>query len=340
MSSPKYQPQLITAGNIIPELHYGPFAVNWWTLFNPKISKNKNLSYIPIRVNMRIQIILNKTKFIIHTICDMSNTMQPGYVCENDVDGQIHLTASEAINKVYKKFFNTETRFPGPSIMGFDNENIVEQLLHGVTFQPFKIQVDNLSIFISKLGATSTENENSIQSGYQSSFISKFRGKQCLFVQQINDNGYKIDIFHKNEKIASYNNISLNEVWVNTGVLKKYNGETLFGIHHPVTINSIKKNNGPICYVTDWNNKDLLTSAFEQHLKRRISGINLDWYRFFIQWKEQPSSIIEFKTHLKTIYPSDYIFNDRELRAWRAMLRSVGCTNITPFKNDELKVRL
>ncbi|RHZ81963.1 hypothetical protein Glove_115g56 [Diversispora epigaea] len=117
MSFPKYQPQpqLITVGNFVPPLYYGPFA--------------------------------------------------------------IYLSASEVINKMYKKFFNTKTWFSGSSIMGFDNENILEQFLYGVPFQPFKIQVDALSIFISKLDITNTKNGNSIQSGYQASVTSKFQKK-------------------------------------------------------------------------------------------------------------------------------------------------------------------
>jgi len=33
------------------------------------------------------------------------------------------------------------------------------------------------------------------------------------------------------------------------------------------------------------------------------------------------------------MYPSDHKFSDRELQAWNAMLKAVGCTNITPFSN-------
>ncbi|RHZ75354.1 hypothetical protein Glove_216g176 [Diversispora epigaea] len=139
MPSPKYKPQLLAIGNFIPILHYGPFAVNWWTFTNSKTSKNKNSLCIPIRVNERIQIKLNKIKFIIRIICNESNTIQSSYVCENDINDKIYLTTSEAINETYKKIFNMETQFSSPSIMDFDNENIIEQILSGVLFQPFKI---------------------------------------------------------------------------------------------------------------------------------------------------------------------------------------------------------
>jgi hypothetical protein len=80
-----------------------------------------------------------------------------------------------------------------------------------------------------------------------------------------------------------------------------------------------------------------MTQAFEQHLKRRTIA-DLNWHKFFIEWKEQESSIIELMAHLKPLYPPNYEFTDRELRAWRKMMKSVGCTNITPYKKEESKV--
>ena len=42
------------------------------------------------------------------------------------------------------------------------------------------------------------------------------------------------------------------------------------------------------------------------------------------------SNIIELYTHVGKIYDSNHEFQERELRAWRAMFRSAGCTDITP----------
>ena len=44
--------------------------------------------------------------------------------------------------------------------------------------------------------------------------------------------------------------------------------------------------------------------------------------------------------HLRSLYPPNHEFTDRELRAWRKMMRSVGCTDITPYKKQESKVNL
>jgi len=58
-----------------------------------------------------------------------------------------------------------------------------------------------------------------------------------------------------------------------------------------------------------------MTQAFEQHLKRKTAILDLNWHKFFIEWKEQESNIIEFMVHLKPLYPLNYKFNDQELRA-------------------------
>ena len=122
-------------------------------------------------------------------------------------------------------------------------------------------------------------------------------------------------------------------------ILKNYDGDVLFGIKHPATINALKiYANSPICSVNDWNNIEIMTQAFERHLKRQTTILDLNWHKFFIEWKEQESNVIEFMTHLKPLYLLNYKFNDRELRAWRKMMKSVGCTNITPYKKQKSKV--
>lgn len=43
---------------------------------------------IPLRLNMRVQLELNKTKFIVRIVSAEDN-MKPGYVCESDVAAKI-----------------------------------------------------------------------------------------------------------------------------------------------------------------------------------------------------------------------------------------------------------
>lgn len=330
MSSQKHNLQLISAGQLIPSLHYGPFAGEWWLVNNQK-------TFVPIRINMRIQVELNKTKLVIRVV---NNDDKPGYVCESDETGEIYLSPSEAINETYKKLFDNRTRYSGLSVMGFDNDIIISELLSDVIFSPFKITLDKLTILVINLGDSSNNFDNIVGSGYQSSFNYRYQGKQCLFVQKkISTNNYEIEIFQKAEKIITYNDISPTEIWKKIGILKNHNGDTLFGINHPTTIEAFEKyQDPPICNVTQWNDIEIMTEAFDQCLKKKIAIVGIDWYKFFVSWKEQKATIIELISHLKKIYPSEHVFTDRELNAWRRMMKKTGCVEITPYKRNESKV--
>ncbi|CAB4387364.1 unnamed protein product [Rhizophagus irregularis] len=178
--------------------------------------------------------------------------MKPGYVCESDVAAKIYLSASEAVNKTYNNLFNNKTRYSGPSVLGFDNENITKELLSDVLFCPFKITVDKLSILIINLG-----NSNGNMSGYQSSFIYKYQDKQSLFIQKIERKYCYIEVFQNKEKVAYYRK--------KTGILKNYNGSILFGIEHPVTINALKNYvESPICSVNEWGDIENLLNGVDK----------------------------------------------------------------------------
>ncbi|CAJ0844679.1 4320_t:CDS:2 [Entrophospora sp. SA101] len=42
---------------------------------------------------------------------------------------------------------------------------------------------------------------------------------------------------------------------------------------------------------------------------------------------------VELHSSLEKMYPLNHKFSDHELQTWNAILRAVGCTNITPFSN-------
>jgi len=177
MSSKKQTIQLLTSGNLVSTLHYDIYAVNWWTFIDKKMPNEEKQICIPLRLNMRVQLELNKTKFIIHVV-NAEDGIKSGYVCESDVAAKVYLSASEAINKAYNNLFNNKTWYSGPSVLGFDNENITQELLSDVLFCPFKIMVDKLSILIIKLSDSNKKN----MVGYQSSFMYKYQEKQSLFL--------------------------------------------------------------------------------------------------------------------------------------------------------------
>lgn len=121
---------------------------------------------------------------------------------------------------------------------------------------------------------------------------------------------------------------------------QNYNSSSLFGLDNPIVKRELERihKTSLQCQVTEWDDLEIMTKFFYKHLYQNIATTNLPWYRFFVNWKTQKSNIIELTNALKKIYPSDFTVDDRILRNWRAMLRAVGCTNITPFSKQESKV--
>src|SRR4051812_45329672 len=105
MSFKKQTTQLLSSGSLVPTLHYGVYSINWWTFIDRKILNEVKQICIPIRLNMRVQMELNKTKFIVRII-SAEDGIKPGYICESNVAAKVYLTASEAINKTFNNLFN------------------------------------------------------------------------------------------------------------------------------------------------------------------------------------------------------------------------------------------
>ncbi|CAG8485530.1 13164_t:CDS:2 [Funneliformis caledonium] len=111
----------IRDSSLIPILHYSIYSINWWTFIDRKILNEEKQICIPIRLNMRVQLEFNKTKFIIR-IVSAEDGIKPGYICESDVAAKVYLSALEAINKTYNN----------SSVLGFDNENVTQELLSDI----------------------------------------------------------------------------------------------------------------------------------------------------------------------------------------------------------------
>ena len=63
-----------------------------------------------------------------------------------------------------------------------------------------------------------------------------------------------------------------------------------------------------------------------------------NWKYFFTSWAKSKNPIIELEPALRAIYPKGYEFSERELGAWKTMLKAVGATNITPWSCEESQV--
>ncbi|CAG8733078.1 13245_t:CDS:1, partial [Dentiscutata heterogama] len=56
-----------------------------------------------------------------------------------------------AITSVYQTVFGTKAKFSDLAYLGLDQEKTTQKLLENVTFYPFIIQINNISIFVSSL---------------------------------------------------------------------------------------------------------------------------------------------------------------------------------------------
>lgn len=308
--------KLLAKGLIVNEHHYGTFARNWWTF------RRENI--IPLRLGMRVGVELNALIFTLQIVESIPIKLLPGYSCEAAGVSSIQLTPSAAINEVYKNIFETATEYNGQAIMGFDDEQIVKELLEDVEFYPFTINIQNISIFVAGL------NSDRFGAGYISMFTNKFRGQRCLFVQKIKKKLFYVEVYKDMEILAYYEGNSPIEVWESIGILKKCGG-ALFGLDHPQMLNAIQK----VCHVVscnynDWNNATIMDKLFEKYLKRKIAIAGIEWRKLFTEWATQKSGIAEFFSLLRIIYPENYTFAKHEIQAWQRLFKAAGCTDITP----------
>jgi hypothetical protein len=216
-------------------------------------------------------------------------------------------------------------------MMGFDDEQIVKELLEDVEFYSFTINIQDISLFVAGL------NLDTFEMGYVSMFTNRFRGQRCLFVQRIKKNLFCVEIYKDTEILVYYEGDSPIAVWESIGILKKYGG-ALFGLDHPQMLNAIQKANHIVCNHNDWNNATIMDRLFEKYLKRKIAIANIEWRKLFTEWSMQKSGIVEFFNILRTIYPKNYEFVEHEIQAWRRLFKAAGCVEITPsFIKDQVR---
>ena len=335
--SKSYITTLISAGKIVENLHYGPFCHNWW-LARP-INKNPTHTLLlPIRLGMKTHTVLNNCDFIIIVVKDTKHLNSPGFLCFSEENrSDICSSPTEAINICYEKVFRSNAKFPGPQVMGFDNSNIIQQLLSDIIFRPYMISLGRLNVIVLGMGKSKKQEWNYAGEGYKSVFQSNFNGEKSAFIQEIDDDECIVQIYTNGTLIKTYSAIDPDEVWLCIGRLSNYSGKNIFGLENPYTQTCIQQAQIPSCTVSDWILEGVLENLYKYHLKRRIS-YNVKWCDLFDRWLDQKSDILELRKAILDLYPLNHEIDDREWRAWRAFIRNAGCTNITPFKKEESKV--
>jgi hypothetical protein len=325
-----YSVSLMSLGHLKEHLHFGDFSQYWW---ETRQTENNSILY-PIRLNMKTLVVLNETHFFI-TIIE-NHLHKPGYVCEaNGLTSNVFDNSSAAINTHYWQLFSSQTKYLGPLIMGHDKPEINDQLLTDVVFHPFNCIYKKFTIFVYGIGRSSDDELCCVGPGFKSSFVCVIgiEKKSTLFVQEINHDNSIVKIYQDHKLVSTYIGSNPNDVWEKVGYLKNHKGTDLFGINQPQVQSLIQTICVPKCSSEEWNIVNKMESLWNYHL-RKCTLASIPWNEFFIKWYNDKKTIIEITSALKKIYPPNYEFKEREIRAWKAMLSHAGCTNITPFAND------
>ncbi|PKC56068.1 hypothetical protein RhiirA1_474558, partial [Rhizophagus irregularis] len=318
----QYIVTLLAKGIISEDLHYGIYARNWW---EPCKFNENCINPIPYRLFICVNCCLNGKNFAI-TVLNDEQTHNPCFRCICDgKDSGTQLTATAAINNTYSQIFSNKTKYSGLAVMGFDNEAIVHELVADISFIPIFIRLDQILIVVSKIGVSSREGCYGAGPGYLSTLITKYADKRSLFVQSIEDE-CSLDIYNEGIKLYHNKDTTPNKIWETIGILKKYDGATLFGITDYniqqilTELNKLEKSKNLItCTSDNWKNIDILNLIFEQNIKKRkIANTFSSWSKLFTNWYDQTNTIIQFPTILYQIYPKNYQFQEKELGAWRA----------------------
>ena len=138
-----------------------------------------------------------------------------------------------------EKTFNEGACFSRPNVLGLNDKVMAKQLQVDVSFFPFKIVANDITVFVASIGKF-----RSRRVGFCRSWIS--------ICQSITDMGCQIDIYFRGEIVCTHSGKTLDDVWNKLDILKKYNGKELFGLSDLTVIQEIQNYiNTPFCMLTD-----------------------------------------------------------------------------------------
>ncbi|CAG8587273.1 7447_t:CDS:1, partial [Cetraspora pellucida] len=150
----QFDKRISNLGIIDSQLHYGVWSRVWWEEVDIELETGTKHFIIPYRLYMRIECDINSKTFIITVLTDVQNSLKPGfqYICD-EVKSNFESSLSKAINICYQQIFKTKTEYSGLAVIGFDSENIIQQLIADVIFFPIFLRIDNkFNVVISNIG--------------------------------------------------------------------------------------------------------------------------------------------------------------------------------------------
>ncbi|CAB4375625.1 unnamed protein product [Rhizophagus irregularis] len=183
---------LITPGSLVSELHYGPYSFFWWAI------SSKDNSLFPIKLGQQTKVCLNREDFILKTQTGFDNTaLLPVYFCQSGSHTVIENSSTKAISTVYKRRFNTSTRYSGYQTMGWNDNNILEILKQDIEYTPVTVNVGNYKIFVYNIGISSREKWCYAGPDFQASLIHTYEKKQSIYVSRFEEKKCIVEIYQE-----------------------------------------------------------------------------------------------------------------------------------------------
>ncbi|CAG8451207.1 3092_t:CDS:1, partial [Gigaspora rosea] len=195
-------------------------------------NQNTEKSLILIRPGQKSMIILNQRQFTIRIVLLDNNIYIPGHCAESlYLFSKISISTTTAISSLFQQLFNKNTKFSGPLLLGWDDNEIIKELISDIFF-PFSISYNKLSIFIYGIGVSNKLELKNASNGYHATILNFYKKKQSQFIQY---NTCKIQIICENKIEAEYTDSTPHavwkKVWNDSNILYEYDGMTLFGIN-------------------------------------------------------------------------------------------------------------
>ncbi|RIB00220.1 hypothetical protein C2G38_2301696 [Gigaspora rosea] len=262
---------------------------------------------------MRIEYKLNNKSFIVAVLSSAQNPLKSGFQCTcRTIKSDVEPHPSAAINACYQQVFETKTEYSGLAIIGFENENIIQELIADVESFPIFLQIfEKHNVVITSIGDIYENKFHCIGTGFISLFTTRYCNAQHLFLLRIEKNQCSLEIYLESECKNRITGPTPNDVWKQIEFYKKYTGTYLFGITHELVQKHIEMliDESPTYTPNDWMNMQKLETIFNRHIKsRRIPNAMPSWPLLFFKWYKQESTIIQFPliymkfTYLNTLF--------------------------------------
>ncbi len=165
----------------------------------------------------------------------------PEYYCKSDHVEVIETSPTKAVLTVYSRIFKNSTRYSSHTIMGWNDENILEILKSDIEFFPITCSIRKYKIFLYAIGCSSNDKWKYAGPGFKTSIIHTFEKQQGIFVSQIENKYCIVKIYQDSQLKKRFIEINPDDVWKQTGLIQQYNGTQLFGLDNSIIQRLIQK---------------------------------------------------------------------------------------------------